>query len=236
LNVRVVLPCAGSGSRLGLPFPKELAPLGPGRCVIDSSLDLIRTAAQASDLSVLLMTDGERDLTVRYVRARLPWIQVAEMRQDPGMAEWPGAVMALGPLLGDVNVLLLPDVLYSWAGDPVTELAVAAEGHGFAVAAVKAAPEQIVTSGALRVEDGRIAAHEDKPVDPEGYEAAWGMLGFTRDGNGPAAMRLLSASLTRKHDGPVTEPPLAGAPVTWIDGWHDCGTWDRYYDAFRFAR
>ena len=72
MQVRVVLPCAGSGSRLGLPFPKELAPLGPGRCVIDSSLDLIRNAAADCDLSVLLMTDGERDLTVRYVRARLP--------------------------------------------------------------------------------------------------------------------------------------------------------------------
>jgi hypothetical protein len=232
VEVRVVLPCAGSGSRLGLPFPKELAPLGPGRCVIDSSLDLIRNAAADCDLSVLLMTDGERDLTVRYARARLPWIGVAEARQDPRIAEWSGAVMALGSLLGDVNVLLLPDVLYSWAGDPVTELADAAAGHGFAVAAVKAGPEQITTAGALRIEDGRIAAHEDKPVDPEGYDALWGMLGFTRDGDGPAAMRLLSASITRKHDGPVTEPPLAGAPVTWLDGFTDCGTWDRYYDAF----
>jgi hypothetical protein len=235
VDVRVVLPCAGSGSRLGLPFPKELAPLGPGRCVIDSSLDLIR--ACASDVRVILMTDGGRDLTAAYVRDRLPGVPVAEVRQDltaPDLAE---AVIALWPWLGYVNVLLLPDVVYGWAGDPVTELATAAVSYGFAVAAVKAPPEQIRTAGALKVLDDRIAAFEDKPADPEGYDALWGMLAFSNGTSfGMGGLKLIAESASRARTGPVTDPPLLYAPVTWLSGFRDCGTWDGYLAEVRNDR
>lgn len=226
--ITVVLPCAGSGSRLGLPFPKELAPLGPGRCVIDSSLDLIREASAANDVRVLLMTDGRRDLTCAYVRGKLPGVPVAEVLQDPAARDWPDAVLALGPWLGYANVLLLPDVIYTWTGDPVTELAVKASDYGFAVAAVKAGPDQIATAGALRIDGDRIAALEDKPAGPSGYDALWGMLGFSCGEFGLDALRLIAASVSREHAGPVTDPPVLHAPVTWLDGFTDCGTWDAY--------
>jgi len=221
---------------MGLPFPKELAPLGPGRCVIDSSLSLIREASGASDVRVILMTDGDRDLTARYVRGKLPGIPVAEVVQDPDAPDMTEAVIALGPWLGHANVLLLPDVIYSWAGDPVTEAATAAVSYGFAVAAVKAGPDQIRDAGALRVEDDRVAAFEDKPADLAGYNALWGMLAFTSGNFGMDAMRVVAASASKARTGPVTEPPVWGAPVTWLQGFTDCGTWERYCDAFLYAQ
>jgi hypothetical protein len=230
-QVRVVLPCAGSGSRLGLPFPKELAPLGPGRCVIDSSLDMIR--ACSADLRVLLMTDGDRDLTAAYVRDRLPGVPVAEVVQDPDAQDMTEAVIALEPWLGYANVLLLPDVIYGWAGDPVAEVADAAVSYGFAMAAVKAGPGQIRDAGALRTANGRVAAFEDKPADPSPYEALWGMLAFTSGNFGIDGLRLVAASASRRREGPVTDPPVRGAPVTWLSGFRDCGTWDRYLAELR---
>jgi len=223
---------------MGLPIPKELAPLGPGRCVIDSSLSLIREASAASDVRVILMTDGDRDLTARYVRGKLPGIPVAEVVQDPDAPDMTEAVIALGPWLGHANVLLLPDVIYSWAGDPVTEAATAAVSYGFAVAAVKAGPDQIRDAGALRVwadltGEDRIAAFEDKPADPSGYNALWGMLAFTSGTFGMDAMRVVAASASKARTGPVTEPPVWGAPVTWLAGFRDCGTWDRYLAELR---
>jgi hypothetical protein len=226
--VHVILPCAGSGSRLGLPFPKELAPLGPGRCLIDSSLDLIVTASAASDVRVILMTGGERGLTAAYVRRKLDGIPVAEVLQDPAARDMTGAVLALEPWLGDANVLLLPDVIYSWTGDPVTGVAPEASGCGFAVAAAPAGPAQVTRLGALAVTAGRVAAYEDKPADPSGYGAAWGMLGFSRGPDGMAGLRLVAESAGRTREGPVTDPPVRGAPVTWLDGFRDCGTWDAY--------
>jgi len=225
-EIRAVLPCAGSGSRLGLPFPKELAPLGPGRCLIDSSLDMIR--ACAGDVRVILMTDGGRDLTVRYVRERLPGIPVAEVTQDPAAPDMTEAVIALTPWLGYVNVLLLPDVVYGWAGDPVGEVAAEAVSYGFAAAAVKAGPGQIRQAGALRTENDRIAAFEDKPPDPSGYDSLWGMLAFSSSTFGMDALRLVAASASKARTGPVTAPPVRLAPVTWLQGFRDCGTWDAY--------
>jgi hypothetical protein len=218
---------------MGLPFPKELAPLGPGRVVIDSSLALIREAAGASDIRVILMTDGHRDLTARYVREKLPGVPVAEVLQDLTAPDMTEAVMALGPWLGHASVLLLPDVIYSWAGDPVTETATAAVSYGFAVAAVKAGPDQIRDAGALRVDGGRVAAYEDKPADPSGYGALWGMLAFTSGSFGMDGLRLVAASASRSIAGPVTSPPVRGAPVTWLAGFRDCGTWDRYLAELR---
>jgi hypothetical protein len=230
-QVRVVLPCAGSGSRLGLPFGKELAPAGPGRCLIDSCLDLIR--ACTGDVRVVLMTDGQREGTARYVRRGLPGIPVAEVVQDPAAPDLAEAVIALEPWLGYVNVLLLPDVIYGWAGDPVTDVAVRAVSHGFAVAAVKAGPEQVRAAGALRVEDDRVAAFEDKPPDPSGYGALWGMLAFTNGSFGLDGLRLVAESASRTRTGPVTDPPVRGAPVTWLAGFRDCGTWDGYLAELR---
>ena len=230
-QVRVVLPCAGAGSRLGLPFPKELAPLSPGRVLIDSSLDLIR--ACAADVRVILMTDGRREATARYVRDRLPGISVAEILQDPDAPDMTEAVLCLEPWLGYANVLLLPDVLYSWAGDPVGEVAEAAVSYGFAVAAVKAGPEQVRDAGALRTANGRVTAFEDKPADPSPYEALWGMLAFTNGSFGLDGLRLVAASASKARTGPVADPPVAGAPVVWLAGFRDCGTWDRYLAELR---
>ena len=232
-QVTVILPCAGSGSRLGLPFPKELAPLGPGRCAADSSLDLIREAAGASDVRVILMTDGKRDLTAAYVREKLPGVPVAEIIQDPSAPDLAEAVIALQPWLGYANVLLLPDVIYGWAGDPVTEVASEASSYGFAVAAVKAGAGQIRQAGALRVAGDRIEAYEDKPADPSGYDSLWGMLAFSNGTFGVDGLRLVAASASRARKGPVTDPPVWGAPVTWLQGFRDCGTWDGYLAEMR---
>lgn len=237
LQVTVILPCAGKGSRMGLPFPKELLPSGPGRSVIDSSLDLIREAAAASDVRVLLLTDGDRDLTARHVRDRLPGLPVAEVLQDPDAADMPDAVLRLAPWLSPyANVLLLPDVIYSWSGDPVSEIATKAASYGFAVGAVKAGSDEIAAAGALRVEDDRIAAYEDKPADPWGYNALWGILGFSGGSFGLDALRQVAESTSRARKGPVTGPPLRQAPVTWLAGFADCGTWERYREALDGAR
>jgi len=233
LQVTVILPCAGRGSRLGLPFPKELAPLGPGRCVIDSSLDLIREASAASDVRVLLMTDGDRRQTARYVRDHLPGIPVAEVVQDPQAQDMPDAVLRLGPWLSrSANILLLPDVAYSCTGDPVTGIAMKAAASGFAFGAVKASPDGIAAAGALRITSDRVEAYEDKPGDPSGYDALWGILGFSGGQYGLDGLRVIAASTSRTAQGPLSAPVLRAAPVTWLDGFADCGTWERYSAQF----
>ncbi len=232
--VTVILPCAGTGSRLGLPFPKELAPVARDRCLIDSCLDLVGRAEPGS-CRVVLMDDGNREATVRYVASRLPCIPVARVRQPEHARDMPGAVLRLHPWWGPVNVLLLPDVAYDADGNLVSRLAAAAQEHGFAFAAAPLPQEQLRRAGAVRAENQRVTCYEDKPADPSGYDLAWGALAFTASAGGEAGLRQVARSTERDPAGPVTAPPVAGAPVVMFAGWRDCGTWDGYQAQMRGA-
>jgi hypothetical protein len=222
----VILPCAGGGSRLGLPFPKELAPLGPGRVVIDSCLDLIAAMPRPS---VIVLEDGTRELTAAHIRSRLPGIQVALVRQDPGARDMPDAVLRLAPLLQAVSFLLLPDALYECSADLYGQMLAAMDETGFCFAAAKT--PDLARLGALRTQDGQVVAYEDKPGFPGAYDCAWGALGFYGR-KGMAGLELIRASAAREYQGPVTDLPLAGSPVVWLDGFRDCGTWPDYAAVF----
>jgi dTDP-glucose pyrophosphorylase len=233
-DICVILPCAGEGSRLGLPFPKELAPLGNSRFVIDSCLDLIGGASRNSDIRIILLENGEREQTAEHIRRRLPQVPLAMIRQHKATSDMPEAVLMLEPWLGTANVLLLPDCVYEYTGDPVTEVGNLAVSGGFAFGAVRGNPEG---KGALVVDqDDRVALYEDKPARPCEYNAAWCMLGFGNGSFGMDAVRLISYSTARVHEGSVRVPPLHLSPVVWLKDCRDCGTWENYMSELRGDR
>jgi hypothetical protein len=224
----VILPCAGAGSRLGLPFPKELAPLGPGRVLIDSCLDLIRETSL--DVRILLLDGGAREQTAACIGRRLPDVPLARVRQDPDARDLPDAVRCLEPWLGSITIVLLPDVLYSCTGDVLAQIGDRLLEDSFCFAAAVKPEEELGALGALRTRDDHVVAYEDKPDVPGLYDSAWGMLGFSGT-DGLAGLDLVTASTLRQVRGPVTA--LQGTPVVWIDGFRDCGTWDSYESARR---
>ena len=59
------------------------------------------------------------------------------------------------------------------------------------------------------------------------------MLAFTNGTFGLDGLRLVADSASRRREGPVTSPPVRGAPVTWLQGFRDCGTWDGYLAELR---
>lgn len=221
-DVTVILPCAGKGLRLGLPFPKELAPLGPGEAVIDSCLSLIGKSAVRA--RIILLDDGNRELTREYIEGKLPDIPLAVIRQHRYAGDFPEGILRLEPFLGEVNIVMLPDAVYESAGDPVAQLADLAE-PGFAMAACKGDPGRISRSGALAVtQDNIVRAYQDKPENPSPYNAVWGMLGFSGS-IGMIGMRIISASTSRISS---AKEPILGCPVIWLDDFRDCGTWRGY--------
>jgi hypothetical protein len=223
MAVTIILPCAGEGKRLGLPFPKELAPIGPGRAVIDSCLDVIDKAPMVK--RILLMDDGSRELTRQYIEKRLPDVPLAMTRQHPYAADMPEAVIRLAPWLDwTVNILMLPDVMYEPKGEPLTQLAALAEDTGFALAVAETPPDRLRAAGAVNVAGDRVSAYEDKPERPERFNASWGMIGF-HGTIGMLGMRVV-AGCTSKARG--AREPVLGAPVVWLNEWRDVGVWDSY--------
>jgi len=227
-NVTVILPCAGKGTRLGLPFPKELAPLHAGEAVIDSCLSMIRKAD--AHCRIVLMDDGDRSQTRSYIRRKLPDVPLAVVQQHLYAADFPDAIIKLEPWFGDVNIVMLPDAVYESAGEPVSQLTDLAAESGFALAACRVSPDVISSAGALAVsQDNIIRYYDDKPGDPAPFNAVWGMLGFSGP-IGLAGLRVI-ASVTRKIM--PGKSPVTGAPVLWLDGYRDCGTWEGYMNELR---
>jgi len=221
--ITVILPCAGKGTRLGVPFSKELAPVSPGRVLIDSSLDILaKTGAQCR---VIVMDDGTRERTREYVESRLPDTPVALVRQHRYAADWPDAVLRLEPWFTEMNIVMLPDSAYECSKDPITVLAAVTGESGFSFAAAKVSPDHIREAGALCViQDDTVRAYEDKPDKPDLYNAVWGMLGFA-DREGVLGMRMIAASTNRTG---AARRPVVGAPVVWLESYRDCGTWYGY--------
>lgn len=221
----VILPCAGGGSRLGLPFPKELAPVGRGRLLIDSCLAMIESTEIA--VRILLLDDGHREQTAARISRMLPGIPLARVRQDGDARDMSDALLKLEPWFSQVNVLLLPDAVYAYHGDPLAQVTAKLAASDFCFGACTLPPQALTRLGALRTERGHVLAYEDKPPAAEGYDSAWVMLGFT-GGGGISGLSLLAGSALRQVKGAVTQAPVLHAPVVMLDGYRDCGSWDSW--------
>ncbi|WP_197370603.1 NTP transferase domain-containing protein, partial [Streptomyces clavuligerus] len=190
----VVLPLAGTGSRLGLPFPKELLPLGDdgGRTVLDAMVDLLAGCADRVRVVAVTGPAGRAD-TITRLRERCTALGVplAVVVQEQGLAESTGAVLSAAPWFGPVTLVLLPDqVLHTpdphAAGQLLDTVRTADSGAGF-LAARESDPARLAADGALRIEHHpdtglRVADYADKPGPGavDGFNAVWFGYAFTR--------------------------------------------------------
>lgn len=232
-DINIILPCAGKGTRLGLPFPKELAPLGPGRVVIDSCLDLVAHASAHSNVRILFLEDGNRFHTIRHIVNRVPHVPIARVAQPPEVSDFGTAILGLEQWFGACNVVLLPDGAYDKGpiGDPVLRVAEMAARSGFAFGAAIVPPERVSKLGALKVRLGRVEQYAEKPADPAPYNAAWTMLGFSGGHYGITGLELVRLAMNTGET--IVSPPVKGAEVAMISGYRDCGTWEGYREVMK---
>jgi hypothetical protein len=230
-RVTVVLPCAGSGSRLGLPFGKELLPLGPGRTPLAATLDLLRP--HASMLRLIVVLGGQREATARHILRIAGGLPVAFAAQQPGLEESTGAVLSAEPWFGTRTLVLLPDqILMHPPGSLLAEAMEALRGAPFCfLAARENDPAKIARDGALRITDdtpARLMAYAEHPdvSAASGFNAVWFGFGFRREHAAPA-LRLMHRAVTGETvtAADVAASPLAGCPVLDTGLYRDIGTW-----------
>jgi UTP-glucose-1-phosphate uridylyltransferase len=184
-DVSVILPCAGFGTRFGAPYAKELHCLAPGVTVLDRSLEPVVELAESGLEVRLVVVFGTHKLdTVSYLSRYARTFQIVFVYQDesgePGLD---GAVRSALPLAQGSVALVLPDIVVSGAGSSGSLLAALrqAEVSGWSVVATgERDPDMLGQMGALAVaeRDGALTveAAADKPVDPAGFNAFWGMV------------------------------------------------------------
>jgi bifunctional UDP-N-acetylglucosamine pyrophosphorylase/glucosamine-1-phosphate N-acetyltransferase len=79
----MIIPAAGSGSRLGAPVPKVLAPVA-GRPMLDRLLDLYGPVVRRF---VVVVSPAGRDLVAGHVRTRAEEIELEVQREPTGMLD-----------------------------------------------------------------------------------------------------------------------------------------------------
>ncbi|MEV7424682.1 MULTISPECIES: NTP transferase domain-containing protein [unclassified Streptomyces] len=216
-DVSVILPCAGVGARFGASYPKELHCLAPGVTVLDRSLEAVVELAKSGLKVRLVVVFGTHKLdTVAYLARYAEIFQMVFVYQDescgPGLD---GAIRSALPMTRGPVALVLPDIVVT-GPDTAGKLLAAlrrTEVTGWSVvAAEERDPGTLRQMGALAVAEAdgvvTVGAATDKPVDPSGYNAFWGMVAVTED----EAHRLPDVV------GQGTASPLAGAAALMVEG------------------
>lgn len=229
-----VLPCAGAGRRLGLPYPKELLAIGPGRLLIDETLDLLRATEAPLDGVVLVIDDPDRP-TVSYVTSQLADLPVCVVRQAVAGREWTSAVLSVTTWLGSRALVLLPDqMVRSLPGtDPLRWALAALTDHPISFLAHRQPdPARLAGDGALRIVDDHgvltVDGYAERPgTRADRFDSAWVAVAL-RIPDGLAALEAMHRMLTVRL--PVPPPELRrvgilGAPVAYVAQYQDLGTW-----------
>ena len=216
-DVSVILPCAGSGTRFGAAYPKELHCLAPGVTVLDRSLEpVVELAKSGLDVRLVVVFGTGKLDTVSYLERYAETLHLVFVYQDascgPGLE---GAIRSALPMTRGPVALVLPDIVVTGSDTAGTLLTAVrrAEVTGWSVvAAEERDPDTLRQMGALTVAGaaggGTVGAATDKPADPSGFNAFWGMVAASED----EAHRIPDVV------GTDTASPLAGASAVMVEG------------------
>ncbi|MGI5435965.1 hypothetical protein ACQEV4_00200 [Streptomyces shenzhenensis] len=216
-DVSVILPCAGLGTRFSAPYSKELHCLAPGITVLDRSLEAVVKLAESGLNVRLVVVFGTHKLdTVRYLARYAETFQMVFVYQneslEPGLD---GAIRSALPMTHGPVALVLPDIVVSdadSAGSLLTALLHVEVTGWSVVAAEERDPDILRQMGALAVVEAggfsTVGAATDKPTDPSGFNAFWGMVAATE-----SEAHKLPDVVRRGADS-----PLAGAVALMVEG------------------
>ncbi|MFE3138682.1 hypothetical protein [Streptomyces scopuliridis] len=215
-DVSIILPCAGFGTRFGAPYSKELHCLAPGVTVLDRSLEAVVELAESGlNVRLVVVFRTHKLDTVSYLARYAETFQMVFVYQDesfePGLD---GAIRSALPMTQGPVALVLPDIVVTGAGSAGSLLA-ALRQIGVAGWSVVAAEERdsdtLQRMGALAVVEGggvvTVGAAAEKPADPSGFNAFWGMVAVTEE----EAHRL--PDVVNKG----ADSPLAGAVALMVE-------------------
>ena len=226
MGLNVVLPCAGEGKRLGLPYPKEMHRIGPDTSLIELSLRLLEPYRERIDRVTCVITPRKTELVEFLARwqERLP---IGFCFFDDRSFEWPGSILSAAPWFGERNLVMLPDSRLTEETDhpivPTMERLLADDDVVFGY--LPEASERLRALGALAVDGatGRVARFCDKPDDDlDRFNAFWTTFGFRADVGRP----LLQTMMRSVRREPVELDSVGTVRAFPVAAYEDLGTWE----------
>jgi NDP-sugar pyrophosphorylase family protein len=229
-KLNVILPCAGKGTRLGLPYPKEMHLVAANTALIDLTFRHLDEHRGDID-SVTVVLAPEKGSLVSYLEKWSGHFHLRYVYFNDDYHEWAGSILSSAPEFTDKNVVFLPDsLLESRPEQPVVPAfrALLEEADAAFAYLPESRPEVLRNLGALRVQDGHVEAFCDKPDNGfDAYNAFWCAFGF----RGPAGRPLLEAMTRSIQRRPIDVAELGQRVRAFaVDGYFDLGVWPNLHE------
>ena len=184
-EITFIIPCAGKGSRLGAPWPKELYVIDKEVCLIDKCFNHISQFKNICQV-VIIISEEKMEL-VKYLSKYKEDFDIIFCYQKPQFKELGGAIKSAENYLSKKNILLLPDLLLS---DRFIDLKMQTyinnlnrDNIAYIIKEEKN-PEVLTKLGNVLInEDNIITEVVDKPtidkIKEKNYQHYWCSFGFT---------------------------------------------------------
>ncbi len=229
MKLTVILPSAGKGTRLNLPYPKEILRVNKDKALIDHSFDFFRDYGRHHVQFVVVINEHKTEL-ISYLGKYKDRYNITFTYQNPHEQEYTGAIKSAEHLFGEHNLVLLPDTIMRLQPgmDLYQKISTSLTETGFTFLYRKETDENILkTKGALHVKDCCVTAYEDKPESAlDRFNAYWCAFAFRRRAFRSAIEFMEKSTLRQKtlaHE--IKHTPIHGSKGIEVMDYRDLGTW-----------
>lgn len=230
-KLTVILPAAGKGKRLNLPYPKEILRLNKEKALIDHSFDLFNRLSRDQVEFVVIINENKTEI-VKYLAKYKNQYNISFTYQNPAELEYTGAIKSAQHLFGENNIVLLPDTILTLPkGVSLGQIVLHnLEKHDFAFLIKPESNEQMLrTKGCVRLNENlEVLAYEDKPSnDISRFNGYWCSFAFKKQAFDDCISFMEQSTLNVENQNmQIENTPIFKSKVIEVRDYKDLGTWE----------
>lgn len=233
-NLTVILPCAGEGSRLSLPYPKEIHSIEKNKSLIDYSFDLFSNYGRRDVEFVVTLNEKKTEL-IKYLSRYKNRFDISFTFFNPMETEYTGSIKSARHLFGEKNLVLLPDTFLKLKSsqDIMTLVDDSLNETGFTFFFKRETDSDMLkTKGSLLIDkDFLVQEYEDKPQENfDRFNAFWTAFAFRKRVFDNCIEFMEKSTLNhRLLVGEIQNTSIYKSKAIEVDDYVDLGTWDQIY-------
>jgi NDP-sugar pyrophosphorylase family protein len=236
--ITVILPCAGEGTRLSLPYPKEVHSIEKNKSLIDYSFDLFSNYGRRDVQFVVTLTEDKTDI-IKYLSRYKTRFNITFTFFNPKESEYTGSIKSAKHLFGEKNIVLLPDTYLKLKdSDDIIDLVDKSLNEtGFTFFYKKENnPEMLHTKGALIVDEHNlIHDYEDHPEEVrDEFNGFWCSFAFRKRVFDSCIEFMEKSTLNHRFlANEIQNTPIYKSKAIEVKEYIDFGTWEQIYKWIR---
>jgi NDP-sugar pyrophosphorylase family protein len=233
-KLTVILPCAGEGTRLSLPYPKEIFSIEKHKSLIDYTFDLFSNYGR-KDVDFVITINENKTEIIKYLSRYKNRFNISFTFFNPSETEYTGSIKSAKHLFGEKNLVLLPDTYLRLkkTEDIIELISNSLNETGFTFFYKKdKSHEMLRTKGALNIsEENMVLDYEDKPQEKiEKFNSFWCAFAFRRRVFDSCIEFMEKSTLNhRLIVDEIKNTPIYNSKAIEVDEYIDLGTWDQIY-------